>query len=188
LLLSICRAGRDYRQQAQKLHKPPIQKAHDLPSLFNQEPPHGVSPALKHLFIRRICQKRVRFSIKGHCKASPSRTRSISKRPIPCAIGALPEKRWKNRRRSWALLQGARAFKNFAEGRCLQILHIGAYDDEAPTLARLHDELTAALQEAVAAYREALKELTVAAARRQHDSTQRNLDQALALIAQRSGK
>ncbi|MDI9913940.1 GyrI-like domain-containing protein [Rhodococcus sp. IEGM 1379] len=28
----------------------------------------------------------------------------------------------------------------FTEGRSVQILHIGAYDDEAPTLARLHDE------------------------------------------------
>lgn len=28
-----------------------------------------------------------------------------------------------------------------AEGRCLQTLHIGAYDDEGPTLARLHDEV-----------------------------------------------
>lgn len=27
------------------------------------------------------------------------------------------------------------------EGRSLQILHIGCYDDEAPTLARLHDEV-----------------------------------------------
>lgn len=32
-------------------------------------------------------------------------------------------------------------FERFAEGRCLQILHIGSYDDEAPTLARLHDEV-----------------------------------------------
>ena len=27
------------------------------------------------------------------------------------------------------------------EGRCLQIMHVGSYDDEAPTLARLHDEV-----------------------------------------------
>jgi len=26
------------------------------------------------------------------------------------------------------------------EGRCLQTLHVGSYDDEAPVLARLHDE------------------------------------------------
>lgn len=26
------------------------------------------------------------------------------------------------------------------EGRCVQILHVGSYDDEGPTLARLHDE------------------------------------------------
>lgn len=26
------------------------------------------------------------------------------------------------------------------EGRSAQILHVGSYDDEAPTLARLHDE------------------------------------------------
>ena len=28
-----------------------------------------------------------------------------------------------------------------SEGRSLQILHVGTYDDEAPTLARLHDEV-----------------------------------------------
>ena len=28
-----------------------------------------------------------------------------------------------------------------AEGTCLQIMHVGSYDDEAPTLARLHDEV-----------------------------------------------
>jgi hypothetical protein len=28
----------------------------------------------------------------------------------------------------------------YAEGRCVQILHHGPYDDEAPMLARLHDE------------------------------------------------
>lgn len=27
------------------------------------------------------------------------------------------------------------------EGRCLQILHVGSYDDEGPTLARLHHEV-----------------------------------------------
>ena len=27
------------------------------------------------------------------------------------------------------------------EGRCLQTLHIGSYDDEGPTLARLHNEI-----------------------------------------------
>ncbi len=27
------------------------------------------------------------------------------------------------------------------EGNCLQIMHIGSYDDETPTLARLHDEV-----------------------------------------------
>jgi len=32
-------------------------------------------------------------------------------------------------------------FEHFDEGRCLQILHIGSYDDEAPTLAKLHDEV-----------------------------------------------
>lgn len=31
-------------------------------------------------------------------------------------------------------------FQEYAEGRCVQILHVGAYDDEAPILARLHDE------------------------------------------------
>lgn len=31
------------------------------------------------------------------------------------------------------------------EGRCLQTLHIGSYDDEGPVLARLHDEVMPAL-------------------------------------------
>lgn len=31
-------------------------------------------------------------------------------------------------------------FTHFTEGRSVQILHIGSYDDEAPVLARLHDE------------------------------------------------
>ncbi|MBN9541156.1 MAG: hypothetical protein BGN99_31815 [Alphaproteobacteria bacterium 65-37] len=31
--------------------------------------------------------------------------------------------------------------ERFTEGRSLQILHVGSYDDEAPTLARLHDEV-----------------------------------------------
>ncbi|MFZ2166593.1 MAG: GyrI-like domain-containing protein [Propionibacteriaceae bacterium] len=31
------------------------------------------------------------------------------------------------------------------EGRCLQIMHIGSYDEEAPTLSRLHHEVMPAL-------------------------------------------
>ncbi len=31
--------------------------------------------------------------------------------------------------------------EKYAEGLCLQILHVGSYDDEGPTLARLHDEV-----------------------------------------------
>lgn len=30
-------------------------------------------------------------------------------------------------------------FARLTEGRCVQILHCGSYDDEGPTLARLHD-------------------------------------------------
>lgn len=30
--------------------------------------------------------------------------------------------------------------QTLAEGRCVQTLHHGSYDDEAPTLARMHDE------------------------------------------------
>lgn len=30
--------------------------------------------------------------------------------------------------------------ERYAEGRCVQILHVGPYDAEAPVLARLHDE------------------------------------------------
>jgi hypothetical protein len=32
-------------------------------------------------------------------------------------------------------------FEPLAEGRALQTLHVGSYDDEGPTLARLHDEI-----------------------------------------------
>ena len=32
-------------------------------------------------------------------------------------------------------------FEVYAEGSCVQILHLGSYDDEAPTLERLHREL-----------------------------------------------
>lgn len=32
-------------------------------------------------------------------------------------------------------------FESLAEGRCLQILHVGPYDDEGPTLARLHEQV-----------------------------------------------
>lgn len=32
-------------------------------------------------------------------------------------------------------------FEDYDEGRSLQILHVGAYDDEGPVLARLHDEV-----------------------------------------------
>ncbi|MDQ0895036.1 GyrI-like domain-containing protein [Agromyces ramosus] len=31
-------------------------------------------------------------------------------------------------------------FEELHEGACVQILHVGSYDDEGPTLARLHDE------------------------------------------------
>lgn len=31
-------------------------------------------------------------------------------------------------------------FERYAEGRSVQILHVGSYDDEGPVLARLHDE------------------------------------------------
>lgn len=31
-------------------------------------------------------------------------------------------------------------FERLDEGLCVQTLHVGSYDDEAPTLARLHDE------------------------------------------------
>lgn len=31
-------------------------------------------------------------------------------------------------------------FESFAEGTSVQILHVGSYDDEAPVLARLHNE------------------------------------------------
>ncbi|WP_275187180.1 GyrI-like domain-containing protein [Bradyrhizobium sp. CSA112] len=31
--------------------------------------------------------------------------------------------------------------RRLGEGRCLQTLHVGSYDDEGPTLARLHNEI-----------------------------------------------
>ena len=31
-------------------------------------------------------------------------------------------------------------FERYDEGRSVQVLHVGSYDDEGPTLARLHDE------------------------------------------------
>ena len=31
-------------------------------------------------------------------------------------------------------------FERYAEGRSVQVLHVGSYDDEGPTLARLHGE------------------------------------------------
>lgn len=37
------------------------------------------------------------------------------------------------------------AIRTFSEGRCLQILHLGPYDDEGPTLARLHHEVMPAM-------------------------------------------
>jgi len=35
---------------------------------------------------------------------------------------------------------GSLRFVELTEGTCVQILHVGSYDDEAPTIARLHDE------------------------------------------------
>lgn len=35
---------------------------------------------------------------------------------------------------------GALRLETFTEGRCVQTLHIGSYDDEGPVLRRLHDE------------------------------------------------
>lgn len=32
------------------------------------------------------------------------------------------------------------AFEGFTEGRCVQVLHIGPYDEEAPTIAKMHDD------------------------------------------------
>ena len=33
-----------------------------------------------------------------------------------------------------------RPLETLAEGRCVQTLHVGSYDDEAAVLAQLHDE------------------------------------------------
>ncbi len=45
----------------------------------------------------------------------------------------------RSRRKVLAALDLLR-FGPYAEGRCVQILHLGSYDAEAPVLARLHDE------------------------------------------------
>lgn len=37
-------------------------------------------------------------------------------------------------------------FERYAEGRSVQILHVGSYDDEGPTLERLHEEFLPANQ------------------------------------------
>ncbi len=46
--------------------------------------------------------------------------------------------------KSGALPESLR-FEAYDEGRSLQILHVGSYDDEAPVLARLHDQVMPAL-------------------------------------------
>lgn len=43
------------------------------------------------------------------------------------------------RKKDLAALDRVR-FETFTEGRCVQVLHVGSYDDEGPTIARLHDE------------------------------------------------
>ena len=39
-------------------------------------------------------------------------------------------------------------FATFEEGRCLQILHVGSYEDEGPTLKQLHEEVMPGLNAA----------------------------------------
>lgn len=46
------------------------------------------------------------------------------------------------RTKAGAVVDGVE-FTRWEEGTCAQILHVGAYSDEAPTRARLHDRLTA---------------------------------------------
>jgi hypothetical protein len=48
-----------------------------------------------------------------------------------------------SRSKSLPALAGVR-FDEFTEGQCVQTLHVGSYDDEAPTIARMHDEFIAA--------------------------------------------
>jgi hypothetical protein len=38
-------------------------------------------------------------------------------------------------------MEGKLHVEELAEGRCLQTLHVGSYDDEGPTLRHLHDKL-----------------------------------------------
>lgn len=41
---------------------------------------------------------------------------------------------------SWIRTSDDVELRTIAEGRCVQVLHVGSYDDEGPVLARLHDE------------------------------------------------
>ena len=58
-----------------------------------------------------------------------------------CITAELAERAVATARRKKGLLALDRIrFETFTEGRCVQVLHVGAYDDEGPTIARLHDE------------------------------------------------
>lgn len=53
--------------------------------------------------------------------------------------GMVDDARAKSEKKGLASLASVR-WQRFAEGASVQILHIGSYDDEAPTIARLHTE------------------------------------------------
>ena len=63
--------------------------------------------------------------------------------PIPegVGLGLVPGAHAAAAARKPALPIEAVRLDELREGRCLQILHIGPYDDEGPTLARLHGEI-----------------------------------------------
>lgn len=67
--------------------------------------------------------------------------------PLPGEVGTLDIElgRAKVRANKPQLDHDLLQVRTLQEGRCLQILHIGGYDSEAPTLARLHHEVMPAL-------------------------------------------
>ena len=63
----------------------------------------------------------------------------IDEDAVAAAVAAARAKGAKNGSAANPALDGLR-LEQLHEGRSVQILHVGSYDDEAPTLARLHDE------------------------------------------------
>ncbi|WP_278255819.1 hypothetical protein [Nocardioides convexus] len=63
------------------------------------------------------------------CSRSPTGSPGGTTRPAPRSPARAPRRRWTG--------CGSRSLH---EGRCVQTLHVGSYDDEAPVLAQMHEE------------------------------------------------